>query len=355
MTDKEIIEKIEQAPKEVQTMVAKAFIRDDIPNENVQYLFNTQKWEDYNDPSVKIENVNAEQPVGIGSGEFTMRTSIPYDNPFYITQGWGGYSTCIKGSPMNEHANVLANCVGYASGRFNELMGMARDVQGLSVDNFNCNACDFYGRGIEDGFAVGQEPRVGAIMCWSGGYGGCGHVAVVERVDSNNQVMTSESDWGGSQFFNAIRTNDNGRWGLVSNFTFNGFIYQHPDVQYWINGITPNVPRDTSKNQIEVLIDDLSVMYGASVNDGAIGLATRGFYNYYESRVNDGYTWYRIDPSRGQWIASKDGWTNVYPKQQPTTPPTETPTTPPEEYVKLKVLDRKDGNVLVNIPTWIKE
>ena len=351
MKDKEIIKRIEQAPKEMQTMVAKAFLRDDIPNENVQYLFNTQNFEDYNEPSVEIINENAEQPVGIGSGEFTMRTSIPYDNPFYITQGWGGYSTCIKGNPMNDHANVLANCVGYASGRFNELMGMARDIQGLAVDNLCCNACDFYDVAIQDGFAVGQEPRVGAIMCWSGGYGGCGHVAVVERVDSPNQIMTSESDWGGSQFFNAIRKNDNGRWGLASNFYFKGFIYQHPDVQYWINGITPNVPRDTSKNQIEVLIDDLSVMYGASVNDGAIGLATKGFYNYYETRVNDGYTWYRIDKDRGQWIASKEGWTNVYPAEQPTTPPTQ----PPEEYIKLKVLDRKDGNVLVDLPIWIKE
>ena len=205
MLDKEKIAKIEQAPEEMQTMVAKAFIREDIPDENIQYLFNTQKWDEFNDPSVKIENANAEQPIGIGSGEFVMRTSIPYDNPFYITTGWGGYSTCIKGNPMNDHANVLANCVGYASGRFNELMGMARDIQGLAVDNLCCNACDFYDVAIQDGFAVGQEARVGAIMCWSGGYGGCGHVEVVERVDSPNQVMTSASDYGGTQFFNVIR------------------------------------------------------------------------------------------------------------------------------------------------------
>ena len=34
LTDKQKIERIEMAPKEVQTMVAKAFIREDIEDEN---------------------------------------------------------------------------------------------------------------------------------------------------------------------------------------------------------------------------------------------------------------------------------------------------------------------------------
>lgn len=41
LTDKEIIERIEKAPKEVQVMVAKAFIREDINNDDIQYTFNT--------------------------------------------------------------------------------------------------------------------------------------------------------------------------------------------------------------------------------------------------------------------------------------------------------------------------
>lgn len=40
LTDKEIIERIEKAPKEVQVMVAKAFIREDIDNDDIQYTFN---------------------------------------------------------------------------------------------------------------------------------------------------------------------------------------------------------------------------------------------------------------------------------------------------------------------------
>ena len=53
-----------------------------------------------------------------------MRTSKPgAGNKFYITKSKGGYSTCIQGSPTDSQCNVLANCVGYACGRFNEIIG----------------------------------------------------------------------------------------------------------------------------------------------------------------------------------------------------------------------------------------
>ena len=44
-------------------------------------------------------------------------------NPYYNTLAAGGYSGCIKGSPTDKGCNVLANCVGYAAGRFNEIIG----------------------------------------------------------------------------------------------------------------------------------------------------------------------------------------------------------------------------------------
>ena len=40
LTAEEKIARIKMAPKEVQTMVAKAFLRDDIDDEDVQYMFN---------------------------------------------------------------------------------------------------------------------------------------------------------------------------------------------------------------------------------------------------------------------------------------------------------------------------
>lgn len=322
MTDKEKIERIEKAPKEVQTMVAKAFLREDIPDDEIQYLFNTTPLEEMNDPGVIIENVNAEQPEGIGATGFTIRNYKPYDNKQYITRGAGGWSNCIKGNPMDAHANVLANCVGYASGRFNEIIELARDFHECRYTNLRCNASDFIERAKEASLEVGMTPRTGAIMCWGGGNNNCGHVAVVEIYDSSlNKIQTSESDYGGTQFYNAIRTNDNGRWGLSSSFYFRGFIYQPKDVQEWVEGkpkeeITPNVPRDEYKNQIEVKVDDLRVRMSGSLQGTIIGKAKKGFYNYFEMVENQGYIWYRISDWQSQWVATNPDWTNIYPAKE---------------------------------------
>ena len=41
----------------------------------------------------------------------------------------------------------------------------------------------------------------------------------------DNTIYTSESSYGISAFYNAKRSNSNGRWGIGSKYTFRGFIY----------------------------------------------------------------------------------------------------------------------------------
>ena len=153
-----------------------------------------------------------------------MRTKKPEaGNKFYNTKSNGGYSTCIQGKPTDKGCNVLSNCVGYACGRFNEIIGE------MKYPSLNCNAENFIERAKNTyGLEVGQTPKVGAIMCWQhgtlSGSDGAGHVAIVEKVISNTEVYTSESSYGGTAFFNAIRTKGTGKWG-ISNYTFRGFIY----------------------------------------------------------------------------------------------------------------------------------
>ena len=235
----ERISRIEQAPKEMQTMVAKAFIRDDIDDESVQYLFNADTIDELNDPNEEnlVEHINEEEPEGIGSVNWSMRTSKPSGNKNFITTGSGGWNTCIKGYPMDANANVLANCVGYASGRFNEIINNARGTSGCTYKKLNCNAIGFKERADEAGLKTGSTPRKGAIMCW--GNEGAGHVAIVERVDSNNQVYTSESGYGSTAFWNQTRNNNNGRWGISANYYFRCFIYLPDDVQKIIDGSAP--------------------------------------------------------------------------------------------------------------------
>ena len=153
-----------------------------------------------------------------------IRTSKPgAGNKFYITKSKGGYSTCIQGKPTDTNCNVLSNCVGYACGRFNEIIGS------MKYPSLNCNAEKFIERAKSAGLEISDVPTLGGIMVWQkgatlNGSDGAGHVAIVERLDSKNQIYTSESAYGGSAFYNSTRTNNNGRWGIGSGYTFRGCI-----------------------------------------------------------------------------------------------------------------------------------
>lgn len=176
-----------------------------------------------------------------------MRTSKPgAGNKFFITKNAGGYSRCIVGKPTDSQCNVLSNCVGYACGRFNEIIGS------MKYPYLNCNAENFIERAKSAGLQVVNYPTLGGIMVWQkgdtlSGNDGAGHVAVVERIDSANQIYTSESGYGGSAFWNSIRKNTNGRWGLGSGYSFRGCIINPAigDVHYVEPTPTPTPSGET--------------------------------------------------------------------------------------------------------------
>lgn len=105
--------------------------------------------------------------------------------------------------------------------------------------------------------------------------------------------------------------------------------------------ITPIVERDENKDQIEVFVPELRVRTQPTTTSDVLGYASEGFYDYLESVDNEGYTWFRI--AENQWIASSDEWTKIYPKKE-------------DEFVTLKILEEKDGYVLVDLgKVWIKK
>jgi len=186
-----------------------------------------------------------------------MRTTKPSGNKFYITKSKGGYSTCIQGSPTDANANVLANCVGYACGRFNEIIGS------MKYPSLNCNAENFIERAKNTyGLTVVPYPTLGGIMVWQkgnlSGNDGAGHVAVVERIDSANQIYTSESGYGSkTAFWNSIRNNNNGRWGMASGYVFRGCIVNPAigDVHY-VEPTPAPTPQPTSDTVYTVVPGD---------------------------------------------------------------------------------------------------
>ena len=156
---------------------------------------------------------------------FKIRTSAPTSwNKIYNNANNGGISWCINGRPMNGISNVLANCVGYACSRFNEIYNELTGFTGMKYQALCCNAEDFWEVAANLGLKRGQTPQAGSIMCWEGLGDLAGHVAIVEKVINNNQVYTSESGYDSAFFWNSTRYND-GNWGAGGNYRFKGFIY----------------------------------------------------------------------------------------------------------------------------------
>ncbi len=196
-----------------------------------------------------------------------IRTTCPNNNKYYMTTSSGGWSWAIKGKPTKAGADVLANCVGYANGRFAEIIGKDKIEYQLV-----CNAENFIEKAQSYGLQISSVPTLGGIMVWGGNGSLAGHVAIVERIDSNNQIYTSESAYGGSAFYNSTRTNSNGRWGMGSNYWFRGCIINpsnpQPEPQ-------PTPPTPSGDAQIRYIQNTLNNRYGAGLNvDGLYGPAT---------------------------------------------------------------------------------
>lgn len=137
----------------------------------------------------------------------------------FIHYSKDGENLCIEINA--ESGSCLPNCVGYCWGRWLEILRKAHRLP-------RCNAEDWY-LNASDGYKRGQKPKVGAVICWRKGRlwnegDGCGHVAVVERVKANGDIVTSESTYGGERFRTRTYTKKSGYY-FASGYELQGFIY----------------------------------------------------------------------------------------------------------------------------------
>lgn len=144
---------------------------------------------------------------------FTERLTMPQSgDPAYTRTAYGGYNSQIDGNPQPWTGSVLANCTGYVHGRWIEIAGHTADDFGIS--NGNANTYWSYG----DGYTRSSTPAVGAIVCYGGQFG---HVAIVERVNSDGSILVSQSNYGGTVFETlTLRPPSYAQYGV----TFQGFI-----------------------------------------------------------------------------------------------------------------------------------
>ena len=152
-------------------------------------------------------------------------------NPYYNTPDRNGYAVgIINGQPRDAGNNVLANCVGYAAGRFNEIIGAGYFVYYSYAPNAEC----FFQWAETYGLKTGDKPQLGAIAVWAKGdpttgADGAGHVAIVEEIKTDGSIITSESGYGCTPaFWTSHRWKESGNWGADGSYKFLGFVYQ-PD------------------------------------------------------------------------------------------------------------------------------
>lgn len=154
--------------------------------------------------------------------EFVPRTQAPdtsdrryyADNPFYQS-GYG-----------------MPNCTCYAYGRFWELTGSKPD---LSLGD----AETWYSHG--DSYQRGTTPKLGAIIVWENPGDGGGHVAVVEQINADGSIRTSNSAWNSTLFYMQNIPADYS----LKNYIFLGFIYCPVD----FSGGSLTVPETISGNR----------------------------------------------------------------------------------------------------------
>ncbi len=128
-----------------------------------------------------------------------IRTEAPEkDNECYYSDENIFYKIKLSPPFSQNGKDIVGNCTWYAWGRIFELTGKAPVDAG-----FTGNAYEWWDANKKKGsYEYGSEPRIGALAVWKSslaGSGGCGHVAVVEKIE-NGKVYISESAWHGALF-----------------------------------------------------------------------------------------------------------------------------------------------------------
>lgn len=141
------------------------------------------------------------------------------ENLCYKSISEGGLN---PGVPRKEGSKLyFANCVFWVLGRFYELFGIW--LSSTNAENFIAEATN---RGLK----TGNAPKPGAVIVWAkgeigNGADGAGHVGIVEQVNPDGSIVTSESGWSAAKPFWTSARKDDGNWGQSATYRFIGFIY----------------------------------------------------------------------------------------------------------------------------------
>jgi hypothetical protein len=147
--------------------------------------------------------------------QFTPRLTAPKaSDKNWLHTSKGGLNRCI----LISGSSCLPNCVGYAWGRWRELLAATPKLSTSNAENWYINTADGYKRGA--------TPKPGAVICWRKGAAGvardgAGHVAVVEKIDADGKITVSQSGYNSNRFWTSVLKKPY----AMSGYAFQGFIY----------------------------------------------------------------------------------------------------------------------------------
>lgn len=120
-------------------------------------------------------------------------------------------------NPYYRSGYGMPNCTCYAWGRFWEIANGEPDKRPTLSTR---DAEDWYGY-TADGYERSNIPALGSVLCFADGpFTGAGHVAVVEVINDDGSIITSESAWNG--YFWELHT----RYPENNYIDVAGYIYQ---------------------------------------------------------------------------------------------------------------------------------
>ena len=159
--------------------------------------------------------------LGMKASAYSERTTAPSnDNAYYYNSSY---------NPLA--AKYVGECTWYAFGRAYEILGYKPN---LSTRNGNY----WYSENISNGaFKYGSTPKVGSIMVTQK-TSTSGHVAVVERLNSNGTMLISEYNWNVDHGFKTETLSQSAT--TRGKHTVLGYIYLIDDA----GGGTPSTPSD---------------------------------------------------------------------------------------------------------------
>jgi len=171
-----------------------------------------------------------------GAAGFSPRLSAP------------DFNTYASGNPYPSTSSTDSNgnCTWYAWGRAREILGY-----GPSLSRGNAGTWYNY----SDGFARGQTPKLGAIICWGGTPG---HVAVVEEI-SGNAIHITEASY--------LKSYWHDRWLTIGSYGagFQGFIYLGDYTATPVSTV-PSKPTIVPSKTIYQPGESISLSWNASTN-----------------------------------------------------------------------------------------